>query len=154
MFKGSWGKVTASLHRRILDEQPKHLLSTDTSDKICNDMQQPSEHANIFQNKGKRGGEWDHPDRTWIGKVKDDEEKIAKIIFLCQAAANENITMPMMTEPCQTFFKQVAMPIKRCLQNHFNNYMSAFLQKHTINGKFPHSKFSKICAGNGSSCVQ
>lgn len=68
------------MHSKILDEQQeKHLLCTDASDKICNNTQQPNERANIAQNKRKRGGEWDHSDRTLIRKVKDDEEKILKL---------------------------------------------------------------------------
>jgi hypothetical protein len=142
---------------RILEEQQQQLITgyNEQSTKSGNtQQQQESERENIIQRKRKRGGEWDHPERSNVRKINDNEDKVRKILFTHQSSMDELITMPMMTEPCRTFFKQVAMPIQKCLQNHFNNNMPAFLQKHTKNGKFPHSKFSKICAGNGSSCVQ
>ncbi len=78
-----------------------------------------------------------------------------KIIAIHQASREEGILMPMMTEPCRTFFKQVATPLQKCLQNHFDNNLSEFLKKHTKkNGKLLHSKFIKICAGNGCNCEQ
>jgi hypothetical protein len=55
---------------------------------------------------------------------------------------DEEITMPMMTEPYRTFFKQVATPIQKCLQNHFANNLPAFLEKYTKHGKLLHLKFS------------
>jgi hypothetical protein len=32
-----------------------------------------------------------------------------------------------MIENCRTFFKEVAIPVSNCLQNHFNNVEMAFL---------------------------
>jgi hypothetical protein len=147
-----------SLHCRVLEEKQQQLITGDneqsTKSGTTQQQQEEREQENIIQTKRKRGGEWDHPERSYVGKINNNEDKVRKILFIHQSSMDELITMPMMTEPCRTFFKQVAMPIQKCLKNHFNNIMSAFLQKHTKNGKFLHSKFSKICSGNGSSCIQ
>jgi hypothetical protein len=64
----------------------------------------------------------------------------------------EGIVATMMTDPCRTFFKEVATPITKCILNHFQNNLSLFTEKQTKNGKIPHSKFKKLCSGMGDCC--
>jgi hypothetical protein len=103
--------------------------------------------------KKKRGGEWDHDDRNNIGKIKDSLEKVRKIISIHPASVQEGINPTMMTEPCRSFFKDIATPIVNCLEKHLQNDVLLFINKHSRNGQMPHSKFRKICSGKGNSCT-
>jgi hypothetical protein len=85
------------------------------------------------QNK-KRGGEWDHPDRKDKGKIQDSTINIRTIIAIHTVATEEQINASKMTEPCHTFFKEVYTAIANYLINHFQNNLSAFIQKYTKSG--------------------
>jgi len=69
----------ASLHCRILEEQQQQLITGDNeqSTKSGNtQQQQESERGNIIQKKHNRGGEWDHPERSNVGKINDNEDNV------------------------------------------------------------------------------
>jgi hypothetical protein len=122
------------------------MITGNTDDKeqsnYSGNTQQHHNEKNIAPYNQKRGGSWDHTERSSLKNINSNEDKVRKILYIHQASRDEEITMPMMTEPYRTFFKQVATPIQKCLQNHFASNLTAFLEKCTKNGKFPHSKFS------------
>jgi len=76
-------------------------------------------------------GDWDQPERTTLGTIKNNLLRLKKIIEIHQAAQEEGIVATTMTENCRTFFKEVATPVTNCLQNHFNNNEMAFLAVYT-----------------------
>jgi hypothetical protein len=124
------------------------MITSATDDKEqSNDSGNTQQHHNektITPYTQKRGGSCDHAERSSIKNIARNADKVMKILTIHKAVQDEEITMPMMTEPCRTFFKQVATPIQRCLQNHFANNFTAFLERYTKHGKFPHSKFCKM----------
>jgi len=149
----SVGSRIASLHSRILEQhlaeaQPHQQPNKET---MTNDDDWEKEILDSL--KRKRGGDWDHPERTTLGTIKNNLPRLKKIIEIHQAAQEEGIVPARMTENCRTFFKEVATPVTNCLQNHFNNNEMAFLGVYTKNGKFVHCKFKRRCSGTGNSCI-
>jgi len=133
------GNKIASLHSRILEQlQPQQQQSQPLDETTI-----LREEEEIQPYKKKRGGEWDHTSRSTLGKVKDNASKIKAIVEIQNKSGEEGIAAHMMTEVCRTFFKETAVPIVNCLNNHFQNNMEAFLARYTNNGKFTHSKFHK-----------
>jgi hypothetical protein len=50
--------------------------------------------------KRKCGGDWDHPERTTLGTIKNNSLCLKKIIEIHQAAQEEGIVATTMTENC------------------------------------------------------
>ena len=101
------------------------MITSATDDKEqINDSGNTQQHQNektVTPYNQTRGGSWDHAERSSKKNIARNADKVMKILTIHKAVQDEEITMPMMTEPCRTFFKQVATPIQRCLQNHFIN---------------------------------
>jgi hypothetical protein len=47
--------------------------------------------------------------------------------------------------------EELATPIVNCLENHFQNDVLLFINKHSRNGLLPHSKFRKVYPEKGNS---
>jgi hypothetical protein len=125
----------AQLHGKILDQEKRQTTNSTTqltqleTDDFTFDLDISSPFA-----KKKHGGEWDHDDRNNIGKIKDSLEKVQEIISIHHASVQEGINPTMVTEPCRSFFKDIATPIVNCLEKHFQNDVLLFINKHSRNG--------------------
>jgi hypothetical protein len=114
------------LEQQLAEAQPHQQPNKET---MTNDDDWEKEILDSL--KRKHGGDWDHPERTTLGTIKNNLLRLKKIIEIHQAAQEEGIVPATMTENCRTFFKEVATPVTNCLQNHLNNNEMAFLGVYT-----------------------
>lgn len=146
------GNRIATLHARILEQRQAEIHAEFSQPLELLSVEEQTRENEVQPYKKRRGGQWDHPDRTSIGQLKDNMLRLEKIVEIYQLSVEEGIAPKMMTENCRTFFKEVAVPVSNCLCNHFCNDKFAFLERHNQKGKFIHCKFKKRCTGMGDNC--
>ena len=146
------GNRIATLHARILEQRQAEIHAEFSQPLQLLSVEEQTRENEVQPYKKRRGGQWDHPDRTSIGQLKDNMLRLEKIVEIYQLSVEEGIAPKMMTENCCTFFKEMAVPVSNCLCNHFCNDKFAFLERHNQKGKFIHCKFKKRCKGMGDNC--
>ncbi len=139
-----------------------HLLTLKYSTNVDETVENPVMNDNDTEeprNKRQRTSDkYDHPERSNVTKLKMKE----KLELILAITNDSSVYSYGDRKDClNTFLKQVGMPIKNCLLNHFSQDKDRFLSKHAqaggklglITDKFNHGKFNMLCcSGKGTSC--
>ncbi len=83
---------------------------------------------NKIQSAERKTLSWSHPEKsvvdngTMLTEIQLEKySREQKVVIIHNASVQKGILPTMMAEPCCTFFKDIAIPIVKCLEQHFQN---------------------------------